>query len=182
VTGVTQSEFAKALGVRKSYVTKLKQAGRLVLDDRGRVLVDESRQRIEATRDPNRDDVVAANAARRAAVQTAPAPPEPTEVLTDYDFPAARARKEHFLAQQAELEYRQRAGELLESAEAAHVVAEAATYVRTTLESLPDRLAPQVAHETDEHRIHALLAEDIEHTLRELSRRLEALTLEKQNE
>ena len=39
---VTQAEFARHLGVGRSYVTALKKAGRLVMDADGRVLVEES--------------------------------------------------------------------------------------------------------------------------------------------
>jgi hypothetical protein len=52
----TKSAFARRLGTAPSYITELAQAGRLVLAD-GQVEVEASLARIEATRDPNRDDV-----------------------------------------------------------------------------------------------------------------------------
>ena len=58
-TAVTQSEFARILGVGRSYVTALKKADRLVLNAIGNVLVEESKKRIAETADPNRDDVAA---------------------------------------------------------------------------------------------------------------------------
>ena len=56
-TVATQADFARRLGVSRSHVTGLKHAGRLVLTDNGLVDVDASIARIDATRDPNRDDV-----------------------------------------------------------------------------------------------------------------------------
>ena len=54
---VTQAEFARQCGWAKSYVTALKAAGRLVMDEFGRVLVEASLRRIDETKDPNRADV-----------------------------------------------------------------------------------------------------------------------------
>ena len=54
----TQSEFARLIGVQKSYVTKLKEQGRLVMSADGKLVnVEASKQRIQQTADPNRDDV-----------------------------------------------------------------------------------------------------------------------------
>lgn len=52
----SKSEFARRLGVAPSYVTKLKDEGRIVVVD-GHVEVEASLARMEATKDPNRDDV-----------------------------------------------------------------------------------------------------------------------------
>src|SRR5690348_2338572 len=46
----TFAEFAARLGCKRSYVTELRKAGRLVLTDDGKVKVAESIARIEATR------------------------------------------------------------------------------------------------------------------------------------
>ena len=45
-TAVTQAEFARHIGVARSYVTALKKADRLVLNAIGNVLVEESKKRI----------------------------------------------------------------------------------------------------------------------------------------
>lgn len=55
---VSQAEFSRLMGYdSRSYVTALKKAGRLVLNESGQVLVEASRRRIAETADPNRDDV-----------------------------------------------------------------------------------------------------------------------------
>jgi hypothetical protein len=62
----SKSAFARRLGVSPGYVTKLKDEGRLVLVD-GEVEVGASLARMEATKDPNRDDVRQRHAQARDA-------------------------------------------------------------------------------------------------------------------
>lgn len=62
----SKSEFARRLGVSASYVTKLAQEGRIVVVD-GQVEVEASLARMEATKDPNRDDVRQRHAKARDA-------------------------------------------------------------------------------------------------------------------
>lgn len=63
----TQSEFAALIGKHKSYVTRLKQAGRLVLTADGLVDVEKSKAMIAATADPSRNAAVEARAAPNRA-------------------------------------------------------------------------------------------------------------------
>ncbi|MCP1675472.1 hypothetical protein J2T57_002622 [Natronocella acetinitrilica] len=63
---VSQKAFADMLGVNKSTVTRAKQAGRLVLDGHGRVLVDESLARYHGTAG-GRVDVAERHAEARGA-------------------------------------------------------------------------------------------------------------------
>ncbi|WP_018875267.1 hypothetical protein [Thioalkalivibrio sp. ALJ8] len=77
---LTRAAFARELGVNKSTVTRLAQAGRLVLDGRGRVVVAASIQRIQATAG-GRTDVAARHAEERGRAilgATAPATPAAT--------------------------------------------------------------------------------------------------------
>ncbi|PZO66177.1 MAG: hypothetical protein DI635_00705 [Pseudoxanthomonas suwonensis] len=64
----SQSEFAAIYGCRRSYVTELRQAGRLVMAADGRrVQVRESLQRLRDTADPSRTSTVQRHAEARAA-------------------------------------------------------------------------------------------------------------------
>jgi hypothetical protein len=63
---LTKSKFAKQQGWRPSYITKLKDQGRLVLDENGLVLVEATLEKIKATAGA-RGDVAARNAADRKA-------------------------------------------------------------------------------------------------------------------
>ncbi len=66
----SKSEFARRLGVAPSYVTKMKDEGRIVVVD-GQVEVEASLARMEATKDPNRDDVRQRHAKARDAKRLA---------------------------------------------------------------------------------------------------------------
>lgn len=179
--------FAAILGCKPSYVTALKKAGRLVLTDDGKaVRVAESLARIEATRDPSMAGVAARHAQARGAELAAPAggavapaaeqggavvppkdPQDPDEPDSDEspDYQRWRARKERAVALREEMKLAEEAGELVRREDAAAVVASAFTTLRTTLESLPDSIAPVLAGEADETRVRALLTDEIEHAL-----------------
>lgn len=196
-TEASFADFARIARFRRSFVTALKAEGRLVLTEDGkRVRVVESLQRIEATRDPSKAAVTARHAAARGAAITSAseavgAPQSPAGAAEEGagdggetdggeaslpDYQQARARREHYQALAAQRDYEVSIGKLMDAGEVAAAVAAAGTVFRSTMESLPDTLAPQLAAERDESRARAILAESIEHALRELSRAFHALT------
>jgi hypothetical protein len=179
MTTSTLREFADLLGVKPSYVTKLKQADRLVLLEDGRVDVEASQQRIEDTRDPNRDDVQRRHAeARRAAEAGEETAGEDNAETAAEDnsvgYTKSRAMKEQYLALSAKLEYERASGKLVETEAVKRAGDEAGTALRAVLENLPDQLAPLLAPVTDEAKVHALLVENIEIILLEISGKMEA--------
>ena len=141
--GITQSEFARQVGVAKSYVTKLKQQGRIVLFDDGSVDSDATRALIAETADPSRAPALAA---------VANPPPAPALVTEDDEeesdglisYQEARAEKERFAAKMARLEYERAIGKLVDKAEVQLVVEDVITQFRQGLENLPYRLAPEL--------------------------------------
>lgn len=141
---VSQAEFARLFGVDRSHVTRLKQAGRLVLTDDGHVDVDASRARIAATADPNRDDVVARHAAEKVSpVDTAPPPPRhpaPGDMVGD-SYQKARAVKEKYLALDAKATYEQRIGTLIMKDDVQAALDDLVAFARAGLENLPHRAA-----------------------------------------
>ena len=172
----TQASFAKRLGVAKSYVTALKQAGRLVMTPNGkRVDVDASMLRIEETADPNRDDVAARWARTRGkqlAAKAAPAP-EPEDETDDdpvanESFANARARKMAADANMAELELRKLQGLLAEVASVRKAGADIGALVRTKIENMIQEVTPLVAP-NDQPRARAILIEHAETALLEIS-------------
>lgn len=175
---LTQKAFAEHIGCRPSYITKLKQDGRLVIGDDGLVRVAESIARIEATRDPAKRAVAERHAAERGATLQAAAgegadkPAEDPATLANPDYQAARAKREHYAAEREEMRYRQEAGELLVAVEVEGEVASILTELRTRLEALPDTLGPQLAPITDEQQVRTRLAEEIEMALGEVARRM----------
>lgn len=188
-------EFARILGERSpSYVTQLKAEGRLVLTDDGkRVRVAESRELIRATADPARAGVAARHAAKRtssgagpalAALMPASAPGDADDEVPAVD-PAQGAhqlRRAKALADRAETDakaaerdYRLSLGELLEADQVDHAIRGAVATFRTSIENLPNTLAPELSALTDEGRIRVLLGEALEHALEELARRFGAI-------
>lgn len=174
---VNQSKFAKIIGVDRSYVTRLKKHDRLVLDDDGYVLVEESIQRIKDTADPNRDDVVSRWQSERVP-QAPVVPVQPTELppeLAEDDSPEehsyqrARAKKEHFLAERARVDYLRDIGELVPIADMRAAVADVVTAFRQTLEQLPHRTGPELIGK-DLDGIRATLKQDIRAALSDMER------------
>lgn len=143
---VSQAEFARQIGVGRSYVTALKQAGRLVTDAEGRVLVEESKASLARSN----------GAPERAAVVT--------EMYQDN-----RDKKDHYAAELARLDYEERCGSLMVAADVLTVVAGAATTLRNRLETLPSILAPQIAAISSEQEIVAILSDQVEGLLAELA-------------
>jgi hypothetical protein len=163
--GVTQAEFARQLGVDRSHVTRLKQAGRLVMTPEGLVDADASRALIAGTVDPNRDDVAARHAAARSAKVspggTAPpaAPPTPEDKVGN-NFQAARAVKEKYLALDAKVSYEQRIGQLIPRADVEQALDDLVAAVRAGVENLPHRIAAQLVGK-DLDTVRALLKQEI---------------------
>lgn len=172
MTALKQIDFAELLGVARSYVTKLKADGRLVMTPEGLVDVEQSRDRISATADLNRDDVASRWAAQRDRAE-APAPDEPDAVKApEVDTPAAgtfaaaRARKETAQAEIAEMERDKIRGLLIERPAIEAAIEDVMTTVRQALEQQPHRVAPMlVGHDLDQIRAtlkqenHSILSE-----------------------
>lgn len=176
---VTLSEAARLLGYKGSYITQLKNDGRLVLTADGkRVKLAESASLIQATRDPSKQGVADRHAAGRAAAKLVDSPPpqqlkEPAADTQGENgrigntYQAARAVKERYLAMSAKREYEMSIGRLMDADDVKSFVADAVVTLRTRLESLPDVLAPQLVAISDEAIARTMIAEAIEHALEE---------------
>lgn len=170
---LNQTQFAKHLGVQKSYVTQLKQSGRLIFTDDGLVDVEASLIRIKETADPNRDDVTTRHANARGnelpKVETKPEKTKKEKTVSEVTFSEARAKEQHYKSLQAELEYQKAIGELVSVADMKNAVGDIVTTFRQSLENIPHRAAPQfVGKELD--FIRATLKQEISHALNEMER------------
>lgn len=181
MTAMNQAAFARHLGVRKSYITKLKQAGRLVMTDDGKLVdVEASEARIKATAEPGHAGVAARHAKARdgkpTVVDAVKAPKteddEPAAEAGTPDYQKARARRETANAELAEMESATRAGQLMETALVLAAVADSGATLRTHLATLPAILAPQLATLNDENQVRLLLEDHIEQALGELAERM----------
>jgi CRISPR/Cas system-associated endonuclease Cas3-HD len=167
MTTMTQEQFAKHIDRVPGYITQLKDAGRLVMEN-GQVNVEASVERIRETANPSfqiHADRHQEERERKAA-----------GILDDMTgkagsaYQQARAMREKYAAMQAKISYEKEIGLLLVAHDVKMAVADGDAIIRNRLESLPDILAPQLAAEKDEQRIRMILADQIEFLLEELSR------------
>ncbi len=177
---VTQAEFARIIGKARSYITALKKADRLVLNAIGYVLVEESKKRIADTADPNRDDVAQRHAEARGDAQVNPEKEPKTEDETPagHDYQRSRAQKEHYLAEQARIDFEKSIGKLIEKSDVAAAIEDVTSVIRQALENMPHRTAPECVGK-DIDAIRATLKQEVHGALadmeREFSKRLEKM-------
>jgi CRISPR/Cas system-associated endonuclease Cas3-HD len=169
---MNKQEFAEHIDRVPGYITQLKDAGRLVMEGE-QVNVEASIERMRETANPSYDGHVdrhQENRERKAA-----------GILDDMTgkagsaYQQARAMREKYAAMQAKISYEKEIGLLLVAHDVKMAVADGDALIRNRLESLPDILAPQLAAEKDEQRIRALLADQIEYLLDELSRSFKSM-------
>ncbi len=177
MTTATQSEFSALIGKDKSYVTRLKQAGRLVLTADGKVDIEKSRALIASTADPSRNAAVEAriNETMRgesASRSTGSGQTSQQENIGN-SYQTAKAINEKYKALTAKLEY-ERASEKLVEAEAVRLfAADLGATFRGALEILPDRIAAELVPLSDIDAIRAVLVEAFEQVLLDLSQKIE---------
>ena len=76
-------------------------------------------------------------------------------------FAQSRAIREAYAARLTRLEFDQRSGKLVDKSELKMRLAKLHMGVRDSLRTIPDRVAPIVAAETDQAKIHAMLLKEI---------------------
>lgn len=162
---VSQAEFARLEGKARSYITALKNAGRLVMVG-NQVDVEASRAKIANTADPNRDDVAQRWAEQRP--QAAAVDPGPQDKIGN-SYQAARAVKEKFAAMQAKLDYERAIGKLVERSEVEAAIEDVTSVIRQALEQMPHRTAPELVGKSLD-QIRASLKQDIHAALSEMER------------
>ena len=159
MTLLTKSEFADLLGKDKSYVTRLGQAGRLVMVGEGRdarVDVEASKALLAQTADPS-----------RAPETHDKGKAVPKVAHTTYND--ARTRNELAKAQNAELDLAVKLGMLVDAEESRLFAADLAATFRAALEVLPDRLAPELVPLNETETVRAVLVESFEQVLTDLA-------------
>ena len=188
MTAVSQAAFARLMGVDRSHITRLKQDGRLILSDDGLVDVEASRKRILETAG-GRDDV-ALRWARARGAEPPQGPPEqpPAPPAWQEDPDAAQttradaiARKEHYLALQAKLDYEKAVRAVIPRADVESALDDLVAAVRAGVENLPHRVAAQLVGK-DLDTVRALLKQEIGQIMDEMHdsarKRLAELTQE----
>jgi transcriptional regulator with XRE-family HTH domain len=169
---LNQSDFAKHIGVNKSYITQLKQEGRLVFSENGKVDVEASLIKIKETADPNRDDVSTRHAEKRTAIVELEVKPKKIakqKSSSEVTFSEARAKEQHYKSLQAELEYQKAISEVVSVAEMKAAVGDVVTTFKQALENLPHRAASQFIGK-DLEFIRATLKQEIVYALTEMEK------------
>lgn len=200
---LTLTEFARRAGFRPSYASQLKRNGRLVMEGR-KVLFRASLERIEETRDPSKitpkpasgTPTPEAQAIReglgwKAAAEKPPQTAQASFLGDDSDregqddledtsdapvgYQAARAKREHFNAEMARLEYEKAMGQLVDQELVREVILNATATLRAKLEQMAENIAGRVQAAPDEAEGRAVVMEEVEHALGDLSRAFEKL-------
>jgi hypothetical protein len=173
MTIASMAEFARQQGWDRSYVTRLKQADRLVMQG-DRVDVEASPARIAATASLQRQDVASRHAAARSAAappettNTAPAAPTspnnpptaapdapnpasaaeppaaPDEDRLGTSYHAARSVKEKYLALTAKADYERQIGQLVDAYAVEAAMKHVGAAARSAMDNFPDQVAPLV--------------------------------------
>jgi phage terminase Nu1 subunit (DNA packaging protein) len=133
-----RTEFAKFMGVTGPRVSQWKTAGQLSITKDGKIDFERSRDLIEET----------SGAPERLGIFSG-------------DRAEHRALKDLYDAQNAKLDYEERALNLVEAALVAEAVASAGAAIRSRAENMPDILTPRLAAAAggDEDRCRAILTE-----------------------
>lgn len=168
-TTASLSEFAAHINRVPSYVTKLKQAGRLVLTKDGkRVNVPASVQRIAETESGQHERGREYQRKKRGESPAAGGNGEgetgnkKTRAYWDNRLAEANAKLK-------EKELAERDGDLIPRADVDFVLNDYGATLRGLLENLADRLAPQVFPLTELEETHAAISDAIEELQRELA-------------
>ena len=179
-------DFAAQRGVHPSRVSQWKRQGRLVLNADGRIDVEASHARLNASLDKAKGERRDGNITSIAPAPAATAASEPSaggngkaqddqgsgSQKDDSGYWQHKARREKAEAELSELRALQAAGALISSAGVKRERAETARKVRNAMLAIPDRIAP-VVDPANPARAHKLITDEIQKALRELSTELE---------
>jgi len=141
------------------------------------VLVKESLARIEATKDPNRDDVAKRHEENRHADARDGSQQHAISGMDERvsaTYQQSRAVKERYLALQAKAEYEERIGKLVALDDVNRAFSAQWTQLRISMDHLRDQISAELSAESDQDLIHAMLGEHFERLQAELCQKLEA--------
>jgi hypothetical protein len=164
------SQYAEHIGASAAYVSKLKKQGRLVVvkDDAGRDVVDfeMSDRLVRNTTDLGR----ARNGGNANGGHAPSAPVEPLAAAGRVDaiFRQAQAQERAYNAKIAEIEYRERAGELVRLSDVRAEHARLLASIREAFLQLPSRVVPLLAQDTTPAALDITLRREINSTLQML--------------
>jgi hypothetical protein len=163
---MSQAEYARHRKVNRSYITRLKQAGVLVMHG-GKIDV----RATDTVLDDKPVDDVEPPAAQPPVPPAAPSSRPAADSIPQAggaSFGQARTIEMVFRAKLRRLEFETKQGRLIEADAVRKTIADAVRTMRDGILGLPDRLATVLAAESDPKKVHVSLKT-------ELSRELEGL-------
>lgn len=170
---ITPYEYSRRRGVTPSAVLKAIKSGRINLIDGKIDPAVADLQWIKNTRHPKAEFAKPKGPMidRSALLPGSDHLPMPDTAIppTSYDLQLARAKRETHEANIAEMRERQKAGELVELAKVHLAYTTLAAQLRAALERIPDKLAPRLAAESDEHAVHQLLTGELDQALLDMA-------------
>lgn len=114
--------------------------------------------------DPDRLKTAAENKLRAAQANGEEERPEPANDEAAPGVPTltvSKARKEKYLAETARLNFEERVGELVKASEVKDGAFKIARTLRNNIMALPDRMAAELAAETNQFKVHRLLTDEL---------------------
>lgn len=168
---LSQKAYAEYKGFSRQYVNELVRDGVLCLK-RGKIDRDEADTVLDARREPARP------LRRNAPENTVPAMPsaETRRGLSPAELPTlllkTRIKSETEKAKLLEIKAKVEAGKYIDRDAVEAALFKRVRQVRDNFLSIPDRLDAQIAAETDRHKIHRMLTDEIVRVLEDLSKPL----------
>ena len=167
---ITFAELAKLKNVSRAAVTKKKKSGVLdeaIVNHNGRDLVNKemAMDLWNKNTDPGRGVVTIPTPTKKELKKKVDALPD--DAIPDYNV--SRARKEHYLSELAKIQVAQQKKELIPVAEVKKSSFQIGRAAREKFSSVADRLAHQLAGETDATAIHRLISDEHRMALEQLA-------------
>lgn len=164
---INQAEYARRRGVSREAVRKAVQDGRITLIN-GKI--DPAVADIQWQQNTNASQ----QRFQSSAVVTDPsATSEGSATL--YNMAAARAKREHFDAQLAEMKALRESAALVDAQQMVLAITSAAAQLRMALERIPDKLAGQIAAAPDQRVVHEILTTEIEQVMHAMADGLQTI-------
>ena len=169
---VTISDFARQRGVSHEAVRKAVKVGRLSKSvvfgktGKARLLPALADQEWTANTDSAQQRVPA------VAPPRAPQAPDPEPVARDEPktatFQQARTLREAYMARLAKLEFDEKSGLLVKADAVKNEAFRTARIVRDNLLNIPDRIAAELANETNQFKVHQRLTQELRRALEDM--------------
>jgi len=167
---VSQTAFAKLVGVSRQRVAALVKRGTITLDKDGRIDPDEATAALRASLDPARPSKIRDGVDPPGGDPRREAPTAPDQINgTPQTLNSAKTVLEVFRAKKAKLEYEEAAGLLVERSVVEREAYAEGRAVRDAFMSLGGRLRDRLSIETDPVAIHQIIDAEVRRVLVELA-------------